>query len=283
MIPTHDEPDREEPRCLFCNAPERVEIFEIWSDGAFQIECCCEGLHETVVFEMADDPAWARELMQRKGVEVITGSRLRRVADDGGCSMLLDYQLELHPIAFGAARDFVARYHRHCAAPVTWRFGKAVWNGRVMVGVVMAGNPVAPALNGRGIVEVNRLCIRRDVPRALAWNAASMLYGWAAREAALRGWSKIITYTRSDEAGTSLVASGWEREAVTRGRGWHSKGRRRSNTNAFIDKVRWSKQLRPRRQAKPGESHDVAAVGPVDLLLDPLFRVSPSGGDRLLM
>jgi len=90
-----------------------------------------EGLHETVVFDMVEDPAWARELLQRKGVEVITGNRLRRVADDGGCSMLLDYQLELHPIAFRAARDFVARYHHHCSAPVTWRFGKAIRNGSV--------------------------------------------------------------------------------------------------------------------------------------------------------
>jgi len=35
---------------------------------------------------------------------------------------------------------------------------------------------------GRGIVEVNRLCARRDVPAALRWNAASLLYGRAGRD-----------------------------------------------------------------------------------------------------
>jgi hypothetical protein len=114
------------------------------------------------------------------------------------------------------------------------------------LGVVMAGNPVARAFMGRGIVEVNRLCIRRDLPRALAWNCASLLYGAAAREAERRGFGRIITYTRADESGVSLVAAGWEQEAVVRGRGWHSASRARSNTNAFIDKVRWSRTLKQR-------------------------------------
>lgn len=56
MTPSHDEPDREEPSCLLCGAPERVEIVEIWSDGNFQIDCCCEGLQEAIVSDMADDP-----------------------------------------------------------------------------------------------------------------------------------------------------------------------------------------------------------------------------------
>jgi hypothetical protein len=116
-----------------------------------------------------------------------------------------------------------------------------------MLGTVIVGNPVAPAFNGRGTLEVNRLCIRRDLPRALAWNAASMLYGWSAREAERRGWSHIITYTRADEEGTSVRAAGWQQEATVRGRGWHSSRRYRSNTNAWIDKVRWGKPLRPRR------------------------------------
>jgi len=71
-----------------------------------------------------------------------------------------------------------------------------------------------------------------------------MLYGWCAREAKRRGWRKIITYTRVDEAGTSLRAAGWNVEAKTRGRGWRGGKRARSNTNAWIDKVRWGKTLR---------------------------------------
>lgn len=43
------------PPCLFCGEPEQVEVFEIW-DHELMIETCCEGLHETVVREMAADP-----------------------------------------------------------------------------------------------------------------------------------------------------------------------------------------------------------------------------------
>ena len=235
--------------CSYCGNPEMIEIADIWVGGEFQLQYCCDAMYEITVQEMADDPVWARAVLQRADVEHLTGHRLRRLADDGGCTMLLDYKLDLRPIVFSAARAFVARYHDHCRAPVAWRFGMSVFNGYVMVGVVMVGNPVARALNGRGILEVNRRCIRRDLPRALAWNAASKLYGWAAREACQRGWSKIITYTRTDEDGTSVAAAGWEQEAVTRGRGWHSKQRPRSNTNAFIDKIRWCKHLRVRLPA----------------------------------
>ena len=255
-----------EATCFFCGQAEQVGIADIWTDGAFQIECCCEAMHGLVVQEMADDSAWGRTLLQRAGAEELTGHRLRRVADDG-CTMLLDHQLELQPIAFQAARAFVGRYHQHCGSPAAWRFGTAIHNGYLRLGVVMVGNPVAPALNGRGILEVNRLCIRRDVARALAWNAASMLYGWAAREAERRGWTRIITYTRTDEEGTSLRAAGWEPETIVRGRGWHSVRRSRSNTNAWIDKIRWGKKLKPRR-SPCGEMQHARPSCPDNNLLD---------------
>jgi len=47
----------EVPVCLFCGAPERVELFEIWSSHEFSIETCCEGLYEIITREMANDPA----------------------------------------------------------------------------------------------------------------------------------------------------------------------------------------------------------------------------------
>jgi hypothetical protein len=273
------------PRCLFCGEPERVDIFEIWSSHEFMLEACCEGRHETVVREMADDPAWARALLRRLGVEDFTGHRLRRLADDGCCGMVLDWQLELRDIGFGLARRFIDRHHAHCAAPVTWRFGQSCWNGATMIGVVSVGNPVARALCSQGALEVNRLCIRRDIPRALAWNAASMLYGWSAREAERRGWSRIVTYTRADEDGGSLIAAGWTPEATVRGRGWHSGQRARANRNAFIDKTRWGKALHPRtrvvagprpQRAPTAEPHRLTNPWSNDngLSIDPLFATS---------
>jgi hypothetical protein len=269
------------PICLFCGEPERVGLFEIWSSHEFMIETCCEHLHETVVNEMARDREWARSMLLRIGVEEVRGQPLRRLVDDGGCGLVLDWQLRVCEVSFAIARHFVGVHHRHCRSPTAWRFGASIFNGRTMLGTVIVGNPVAPAFNGRGTLEVNRLCIRRDLPRALAWNAASMLYGWSAREAERRGWSHIITYTRADEEGTSVRAAGWQQEATVRGRGWHSSRRNRSNTNAWIDKVRWGKPLRPRRP-KPGKANGATATTRTeDCLLDALFENRQRGSNQL--
>ena len=235
---------------------------------------------------MNDDPVWAPELLRKLELENVTGQRLRRLADDGCCGMVLDWQLHPastrhRPISFPVARSFVRRHHAHCNPPVTWRFGQSVFNGHTMLGVIMVGNPVAAALNGRGMLEVNRLCIRRDLPRALAWNAASMLYGWGAREAERRGWMHIVTYTRADEDGTSLRAAGWVEESRVRGRGWHSSRRRRSNTNGWIDKTRWGKALRPRTPPPTSKPTHARPPDPADRVLGGLFTNSPCWSDHL--
>lgn len=248
-------------RCLFCGETEQAEIFEVWGHE-FMIRTCCYQLHEQIVSDMNDDPAWARKFMRSAGIEDVCGGRLRRVADDGCAGLILDWQLTLKPISTNSVRRFIERHHAHCGVPVTWRFHHAVYNGATLIGVAVVGNPVASALMRRGIVEVNRLCVRRDTAAALRWNAASMLYGWCAREAERRGWEKIITYTRADEPGTSLAAAGWDKEATIRGRGWHSARRRRSNRNSWIDKIRWSRTLAPSKPdaPKPQRSIDPCAV-----------------------
>ena len=252
-------PEEQPLTCLFCGEAEKLELFEIWSDHEFMFETCCLDLHEQVAADFAEDPAWARELTRRLGAETIIGERLRRVADADGV-FVLDWHPRIRPIAFGAARRFVERHHEHCAPPAAWRFGAAIWNGRTLLGVVMVGNPVARAYNVRSVLEVNRLCIRRDVANALRWNACSMLYGWAAREAQRRGFAKIITYTRADEEGTSVRAAGWEHEARIRGRSWHGT-RLRRNDNAWIARDRWSRsfeRMPARRSDLPVETEVVA-------------------------
>ena len=254
--------------CPFCGGPERVQIFETWGHE-FMLETCCEAIHEQVAAEMSDDRAWARRFLRHLYIEDISGHEIRRIADDGCCGLILDWQLRIEQVSAARARRFIADHHAHCAAPVAWRFHVAVFNGRTMIGVAVVGNPVARALSGRDILEVNRLCVRRDTPSALRWNAASMLYGWCAREAERRGWQKVITYTRADEPGTSLIAAGWIREGRVRGRGWHSTVRHRSNRNSWIDKVRWSRTLAPRpRNQQSTETTPCAASASIDWLLD---------------
>ena len=230
--------------CLFCGETEHVAAHEVCGHE-WMLETCCEDLHEHLIRQMSDDPAWARELLRALEIEGLCGHELRRVADDGA-TMLLDWQLRIGPgLSWAETREFIARHHAHCAPPRIWRFDSAIYNGRTRLGLAIVGNPVAPGLMGWGILEVNRLCLRRDLPDALRWNAASMLYGWCAREAKRRGWRKIVTYTRADEDGTSLRAAGWSPEAKVRGRGWHRGKRARSNTNAWVDKFRWARVLEP--------------------------------------
>jgi len=142
-----------------------------------------------------------------------------------------------------------------------------------MLGVATLSNPVARALNGRGIAEIARLCIRRDVPPLLRWNAASMLLGASARSAEKAGFQTVITYTLQIESGTSLRAAGWVPEAVIRGRGWHRAGRPRSNVNAYAPKIRWSRTLRPKikkpataPRAEPAAVADWMRLGDADPL-----------------
>ena len=200
-----------QPVCWFCGEPELTgDIGDIWVDGHFQLDTCCQGLLDSVAAGMNDDPAWGRELLRRLGAEEITGQRLRRVSDGEGGHPMLDYKLQVRPVSFRDAARFVEQHHTHCRPPLTWRFGHGVSNGgwRLM-GVVMVGNPVARAFMGRNLVEVTRLCVRRDTEPMLRDGCCSKLYAAAARSAERAGFSRIISYTTAEEDGASVRAAGW--------------------------------------------------------------------------
>ncbi|MCZ8255173.1 MAG: hypothetical protein O9327_05875 [Polaromonas sp.] len=224
-----------------------LKVHEVWGHE-FMLDTCCEGVQEHANAFMCEEPkaaaAWLNELMASDGVFL---PPLRRVIDGAG-SLLLDYQLALAPVTFADVREFVARHHRHCVPPRGWRFGMGVVNGARgltggLVGLVSCGRPVARAIDQQRVVEVNRLCIDPDIPSGLVWNAASMLYGWAAREARNRGAEWIVTYTLASESGTTLRAAGWTPGHVTRGRAWSSPSRPRSTVTPTDDKVRWHRRL----------------------------------------
>ena len=120
-----------------------------------------------VSYEINADPAWGRDLLRRLWAEDLIGHSLRRVADGDCGTPMLDCKLTLRDIDHASARAFIA-LHQHCSPPRVWRFATAIMNRWTLLGVVVVGNPVAPGFNGTGTVEVNRLCIRRDLAPMLS-------------------------------------------------------------------------------------------------------------------
>lgn len=256
MNPGHQEPEvlqartgqPEAPQCLFCGEPELVEVLEVFGAREFMLETCCSGMHEAVTEFLNEDPKAAGRWLGRIGLNELTrsargfGGGVRRVIESNG-QLIIDWNLVVVPVTWTTARGFVHEHHRHCKRPAGWRFGAGVMNGSDLLGVVVVGRPVARMLDQQRIVEVNRLCVRQDLPQGLEWNACSLLYGWAAREAKRRGFERIITYTLASEPGTTLTAAGWTADSFTVGRRWNAPSRPRGDNTPLENKVRWCRTL----------------------------------------
>ncbi|MEU4511794.1 XF1762 family protein [Nonomuraea wenchangensis] len=135
--------------------------------------------------------------------------------------------MELVPVSFGQACAFVAGAHRHLRPPRGHKFSIGAALGEVLVGVAIVGRPVARHYDSGRTLEVTRLAT--DGTR----NACSLLYGAAWRAGRALGYQRMITYTRDDEQGASLRASGWQPVAVRAPRGgWSCPSRPRSDDDA---------------------------------------------------
>jgi hypothetical protein len=160
-------------------------------------------------------------------------------------------RLTVKPVTLRAANRMVGIEHRHHAPTTGHRWSTSVVDpdGEVR-GVAIMGRPVSRVLDGRGWVEVLRVCTD-GTP-----NACSALYGAAARQAAAMGWPRwqVFTYTRRDEPGTSLVAAGWVRVAESGGGEWSRGTRLRRPADDPEPKVRWH------AEAPPAHLYDEAAV-----------------------
>ena len=146
-------------------------------------------------------------------------------------------EIKAVPLKQKQANAFVEAFHRHHGkvAGDIFRIGAAV-DGK-LVGVVMVGRPVSRRLDNGKTVEVLRLCT--DGTK----NICSFLYSRAARIAKELGYEKIITYILDTETGSSLKASGWTKEADSKGGNWSVKSRPRNTTAPTCPKQRWAKAL----------------------------------------
>jgi hypothetical protein len=246
--------------CPGCGEPLWCDIVEAWGNHEFMIDSCCEWSHQEFCELAADDPRGAAQMLNSNDENKLFGrSGLRRVIESDG-RLLLDWAPDIVRVSWRTARQFVADHHRHNPRVTGWKFGAGLVNGSTLVAVVIVGRPVACALAKKGFLEVTRLCVRPDLPRGLAWNACSTLYGWAARKARGAGAPRIVTYTRDDEAGDSLRAAGWTAEARVRAASWDRASRPRPQSAPPIAKTRWARDLRP-----PTARHR-AAIGIANLL-----------------
>lgn len=253
--PLYDE-DLTGELCVFCGCPEWFSLTDYsWSQRWFEVAGCCEGLRLEAI-------SWLEGLDRRSFVEWFrskTGDEPRGMtheADGDAQPWLLDWGLRVEPVTLREAREFVARVHVHLPkAPPGWKYGAAAWNGPTLIGVIMVGRPAARKTAELGTtLEVTRLAIDRDQPKQLRWNAASLLYGEAAREAKRRGYEWIQTFTLAEEeTGASLKASGWEEVARTSGGSWKREGRTSEARPGVTEgaKVKWRRKLKKKPTGTP--------------------------------
>ena len=116
-------------------------------------------------------------------------------------------------------------------------------NPLAIIGVAIAGRPVARYLDDTYTLEVTRVCVLDNHK-----NVASMLYAAIWRAARALGYHRVISYILDSEPGTSLVAAGYKVIGQTRGGSWHSNNRPRVDKHPTCQKQLFEK---PCQRVKP--------------------------------
>ena len=144
--------------------------------------------------------------------------------------------MEIVPITFKQACEFINKYHRHHKPTVGCKFCIGVVEDGVLHGVAICGRPVSRYLDDGRTLEVNRLCT--DGKR----NACSMLYGACCRVAKAMGYKEVITYILETEDGASLKASNFTCEGKAGGTHWTGE-RDRGQDIPQLFKKKWTRRL----------------------------------------
>lgn len=142
-------------------------------------------------------------------------------------------EVNLRPITFKEACAFVATHHRHHKPPQGHKFSIGVEENGELVGVAIAGRPIARMSDDGFTLEIIRLATNGQK------NACSMLYRAAARAGAAMGYKKVLTYTLESENGSSLRGAGFKNKGTTSGGSWSRPSRARENNHPLDRKQRW--------------------------------------------
>lgn len=144
------------------------------------------------------------------------------------------------PLTLAEANKFIDELHRHHAPVHRDKYRVGAWDTEQnkLVGVVQVGRPVSRVLDDGKTVEVVRLCT--DGTK----NVCTFLYSRAARASKELGFSRIITYILENEIGTSLKASGWHIDHITKGHNWNCPSRPRNTNAPTCNKQMWIKELK---------------------------------------
>lgn len=148
--------------------------------------------------------------------------------------------LRVVPLTRDEANALVAAWHSHHRPVQGHRFALGVVDeaGELHAAAIV-GRPVSRGSHPRRVAEVTRVVTDRTP------HAASMLYGACARACRAMGFDAVQTYTLETEAGTSLIAAGWERDGTARAREWARADGAPRTTDQAGAKDRWTKRLNP--------------------------------------
>lgn len=141
------------------------------------------------------------------------------------------------PTTLRVANAFVAEHHRHSNPPRGHKFSIGAAAGEELVGVAVAGRPVARGADDGFTIEVLRVCTIASAPR----NTCSLLYGACWRAARAMGYRRAITYTLKSETGASVKASGFRVIGEVKARSWNVPSRPRVDRHQLQERLCWER------------------------------------------
>lgn len=181
-----------------------------------------------------------RWLLQSDDYNVLTDCcRSRAQAEEYGKEYgYKKMKYQTRPITLRDACKFVNEYHRHHGSPQGHKFSIALYDGEIVIGVIIAGRPVSRHQDDGLTLEVTRCCVKEVYK-----NGITKLYAAVYRVAQAMGYKRVITYTLSNEPGTSMKAANFTLKHTSKGGSWNSQSRQRENKHPLEAKYLWELQI----------------------------------------